>query len=310
MICSADRFALDDSNIPERAALLAAEINETKPDVIALQEVTTWKIGSGRKAVKLDQLELLINALRAAGLHYEIVAVQTLTHIDIDLQIPQVPPVSFTDHNAILARSGQLNVLRTKNHTYGSNMVFPTAVGDIPILSGWMTADIKIRDSQFKLVNTHLASAAGTPETVAIQLDQANELVEKLDDCDLPIILAGDFNSDASSTKYYYPDDTDSAGNIVDSGYTDVWNKLYPNDPGYSWPLFGEDTMTYPLMPLERIDLIFSNGLEADSIEMIGTIADADGLYTSDHAGLLAVFDLLKHHPRKHHYRSKFPFFH
>ena len=32
------------SKIPERATRLAAEIAETKPDIIALQEVTTWKI--------------------------------------------------------------------------------------------------------------------------------------------------------------------------------------------------------------------------------------------------------------------------
>jgi hypothetical protein len=58
--------------------------------------------------------------------------------------------------------------------------------------------------------------------------------------------------------------------------------------------------MTYPLMTLERIDLIFSNGLEADSIEMTGSIPDRFGLYASDHAGVVTVFDIMKHHPRKH----------
>jgi hypothetical protein len=47
------------SKIPARAIRLASEVAKAKPDVIALQEVTTWKIGSGRNAVKLDQLDLL-----------------------------------------------------------------------------------------------------------------------------------------------------------------------------------------------------------------------------------------------------------
>jgi endonuclease/exonuclease/phosphatase family metal-dependent hydrolase len=287
------------SNIPARAARLAAEIAETKPDVIALQEVTTWKIGRGRYAVELDQLELLMNALRAARQHYEVVGIQTLTHIDI--QIPQVTPVSFTDHNATLVRSGQPDVLRTEAHKYEEYMVFQTPVGDIPIWNGWMTADFKIRDSRFKLVNTHLASSTGTEETKQLQVNQTNELLGKLGHSDLPIILAGDFNSDAESTQYYYPDATLSAGNIVNAGFTDVWHELHKNDndPGYSWPLFAEDNMEqyYPFMPLERIDLIFSNWLEADSIEMTGLIP---GMYASDHAGVVAVFDLMKYHPRKH----------
>jgi endonuclease/exonuclease/phosphatase family metal-dependent hydrolase len=281
------------SNIPWRAALLADEIAEAKPDVIALQEVTTWKFGRGRHAFELDQLDLLMKSLRNAGQHYKVAAIQTLTHIEIP------DTVAFTDHNAILVRSGELNVLETDAQVYAYNMIFPTPNGTIPIMSGWMTADIKIRDSRFRLFNTHLASAvAAIPDTFLLQAAQTAELVAAMDESNLPVILAGDFNSAAVPSPYFPSDATPSYGLIASSGYDDAWAELQPASYGFTWPLFPEDGAEYPFTPLERIDLIFSNGFDAVSIIKTGDTPDEDGLYASDHAGVVAVFDLMKHFPR------------
>ncbi len=284
------------SRIPERIARLAAEIAETKPDIIALQEVTTWDIPL--EAVQFDQLDLLMKSLHSAGLHYKVAAIQELTRIEIpDLAI-------FTDHNAILVRSGQLNVIGSESRIYENNMFFPMPDGtNIPLLGGWLAVNVKVRDSQFEFATTHLESAvSGYPDTFDLQLSQALELVENLSKSNLPVVLAGDFNSDAEHTNNYPSDMTQSYDYIAHSGFDDVWKKLSPGDPGLTWPLFGEDLMAgQPIQPLERIDLIFSNGLNADSIARTGFVPDTDGLYASDHAGLVAVFDLMKHHPRKDH---------
>ena len=281
------------SRIPERAALIAAEIAETKPDLVALQEVTTWKIKIGHKTMVLNQLSLLMKSLRSAGAHYRVAVVQNLT----DIEIPGV--ATFSDHNAILVRSDRsLNVIGSETHIYDNLMPFPTPGGDIPVLSGWIELDVKIQGARFKFVNTHLSSAIyDIPDTADLQFSQAAQLVENLQATPLPIILSGDFNSDPQSP--YEADATESYNYIAGSGYMDAWYELPQTDPGYTWPLFWEDQNPYEgPIPLERIDLIFSNKLELYSIEKIG--ADpVEGLYASDHAGIVAGYELVPHRSRK-----------
>jgi hypothetical protein len=88
-----------DSRITERAALIAAEIARTKPDLVALQEATTWKIEMASPAVEFDQLTLLLDALKALGQHYRVAASQALT----DVEAPGL--IRYTDHDVILVRS-------------------------------------------------------------------------------------------------------------------------------------------------------------------------------------------------------------
>jgi endonuclease/exonuclease/phosphatase family metal-dependent hydrolase len=275
------------SKIPERATLLAAEIAQAQPDLIALQEVTTWKI-EGQFPVHYNQLRLLMESLRALGQNYRVAVVQELTNI----QIPGV--VTFIDHNAILVRSELMpNLLGFEAHKYENSMIFPTPAGNVEVLGGWMAAEIKIGNSRFKFVNTHLESAnQAIPETFLLQLSQAKQLVEDLKGVNLPIILAGDFNSDAEPTKLYPSDATASYGYISRSGYIDAWERLHRRDHGYTWPLFGEDFMAgMTVEPLERIDLIFSNGPKALSITRTG-MEPVEHLYASDHAGVVAEFSL------------------
>jgi hypothetical protein len=246
-----------------------------------------------------------MKALKAKGQQYKKAAIQELTHIEI----PGV--ISFTDHNVILVRSGQLNVLGSESHIYEQKMYFPLPDGTaVPFIGGWLTVDVKLRDSHFRFITTHLESAvSGISETFTWQVNQANELLANLNNSHIPTILAGDFNSDAERTNNYPSDMTDSYATILDAGFDDAWEELKPAALGLTWPLFGEDLMTGNVRPLERIDLIFSNEMEADSIERTGTSADAEGLYASDHAGVVAVFDITKYHPRKHHFFSEFPSF-
>ena len=282
------------SNIPQRAALLAAEIAETKPDLVALQEVTTWRFGSESEFIEVNQLDWLMAALEAAGQHYRVAVVQTLAEIEV----PNV--ASFSDHDAILVRTdlppGHLAVLGTEKHMYESIMLFPFPGDDIPLLRGWIGADIKIRGARFKFVNTHLESF-NDPETYySPQFDQAEQLVADLQDTSLPIILAGDFNSAAPPARYPL-DATPSYDHIAKNGFTDAWSLLHPGDLGFTWPLFGEDSpYGYSAGLIERIDLIFSKGPEASWIENTGSVS-TDGLYASDHVGVVADFKLENQRP-------------
>jgi endonuclease/exonuclease/phosphatase family metal-dependent hydrolase len=111
-----------------------------------------------------------------------------------------------------------------------------------------------------------------------------------------PVILAGDFNSDASPLGKG-PDLTPTAGNISAAGYTDVWQKLHlPPDYGLTWPRYLEDinpvpASQEPATPTERIDLIFEKGLTPLNIKLIfGTNAPL----ASDHMGVMATLQFGK----------------
>jgi endonuclease/exonuclease/phosphatase family metal-dependent hydrolase len=295
---------VDDSNIAVRAKRLAAEIALTKPDLIALQEVTYWEIEDESGHRIYDQLQLLKNALRKAGQHYSVAAIQTLTDLPVDF--PGLFNVRFTDFNAILVRtdlpSGHLMVLGSETHLYDYYLKYYPAGMELAAPNGWLAIDVKIRGERFKFANTHLLSAvpgAYFDTTAGVQLAQAEELLKGLSSSSLPIILAGDFNSAAEPSEYYPSDGTSSYGYIA-ANFLDAWDAIHPSDPGYTWPLFGEDYMSgYSVTPFERIDLIFSRGLKPLSVISTGTRPDSKGVYASDHVGVVADFDLENHRPNK-----------
>jgi len=293
------------SDIPGRAALVAAEIARTKPDLVALQEASRWEIITGLDdtgqpvMLVLDQLQQLLLALKAKDQHYRIAASNDLTEVDL----AELAGISYVDRDAVLVRSdlppGQLKVLGTENHEYEYLMDVPvppilSPSGYITVLRGWIEVDVKANGARFKFAATHLESPLPDdiyPGTKAIQVAQADELIEKLQKSSFPVILTGDFNSDP--TGLYPPDQTDSYYHIVAAGFGDAWKELYPEDPGYTWPVAPDAPL------LERIDLAFSNGPETISIErtLLPPYAPpADFVYASDHAGVIAEFNLLAKH--------------
>jgi endonuclease/exonuclease/phosphatase family metal-dependent hydrolase len=89
-------------------------------------------------------------------------------------------------------------------------------------------------------------------------------------------------------------DKPDSVLLLQQAGFTEAWQALHANDPGYTWPLFLEDhfpapPFTSPAAPFERIDLIFVRGpLEIRAVERTGLVAP----YGSDHSGVVATLKL------------------
>jgi endonuclease/exonuclease/phosphatase (EEP) superfamily protein YafD len=295
------------SRIPARALRLAGEIADEKPDLVALQEVTTWQITEGQTSFEYDQLALLQAALRARGQRYRVAAVQNLSYIPVDLTPYNVPlAVTFLDQNAILIRTdvppGHLDLLGTEAHVYENRIDFVLPEppgGTIPVLEGWMAADVKVRGVRFKFFNTHLLSPIPGPNFVysaGVQAAQAGELISAMDSSSMPVILAGDFNSDATIPQHG-PDKTPAEADIVSAGYLDAWKFLRPFQKGYTWPLFGEDQLagSDPSPYFERIDLLFSRGPKPLWIERTGLLPNLLGVYASDHAGVVAIFDLDRH---------------
>ena len=129
-----------------------------------------------------------------------------------------------------------------------------------------------------------------------MQLAQASQLIHDLRNSTVPVVLAGDFNSDAIAGIHGSgPDATETAALIQAAGYLDTWTAT-GSGPGPTWPFHLEDQYPPPFfahsLPFERIDLIFSQGLSVIQVQHIlppGPAANQWPYFGSDHAGVLAT---------------------
>jgi endonuclease/exonuclease/phosphatase family metal-dependent hydrolase len=160
-------------------------------------------------------------------------------------------------------------------------LVLPIAGANVTFPSGWIAIDAKLRGKTYRFVTTHLETFS------AVQAAQTSELLSGPLNTDLPVVLAGDLNSDAHAPSFA---NGPAYGMLVSAGFLDVWNMLHPNDPGLTWPLFGEDPPLGPASLIERIDLVLAkgSGIQATGILRTGTTAP----FASDHVGLVADFTL------------------
>jgi endonuclease/exonuclease/phosphatase family metal-dependent hydrolase len=283
-----------------RAGLLADQIELQQPYLISLQEVTLWQtihLPSEITSTLADQLDLLMDALAARHLHYRVVASQELT--DIAAPLPGGDGddyLRFLDRNVILARTDlKQSEMALSNSRSG---IYEARIAPVPgfpeALNGWLSVDAKIRGKSLSFFCTHLETATAPDDFT--QYRQGVELMAITGQSKLPVILAGDFNSDASGFGIG-PDQTPTAAMIVGAGYTDTWQTLYPAEPGFTWPLYLEDVYVgYPVNQFsERIDLIFSRNLDIQDVEIVGNQEP----FPSDHAGVVATLQVEKPYQNK-----------
>ena len=277
------------TDIPSRIQRLADEVRTNQPDFIALQEVTEWRTGvCGATTVLYDQLELLVDALAARNMQYTRLAVDTLNVIEA----PALDGcVRYADSNAILVRSdlrSGIEVSNVQSHHYQSYLDLSTIgfIGFPPFFHGYISADVRAGSETFRLFNTHLESTYAFDPTGLLQSAQAGELVAALNATALPVVLCGDFNSNAEVG----PEQTASVGLILTARFTDVWRQFNSVGTGFTWPLYFEDSASGPAIPNERIDLIFTRDIRALKVDETGTHAPV----ASDHAGVVAMVQVGK----------------
>lgn len=286
------------SSLPARTALVAGRIAGQRPDILALQEVALWRTGESLEnatTVLYDQLELLLADLTAKGAPYNVIAVNTLG----DAALPKTSGGAFryTDRNALLVRADLrppfLHISDVHANTYNAAY----SIGGLQVPAGWISAMIHTGNRQLWLVNTHLQSAIPIdPRAAAVQEKQATQLLHELRNSTLPVVIAGDFNSDAiQGAGGLGPDNTTTVAIIQAAGFVDTW-PIAGTGPGPTWPLYFEDrypSFFTPAFPFERIDLIFSRGLSVLNVEHIfapGPTVNTWPFYGSDHAAVVAVF--------------------
>lgn len=299
---------LESNNFPERAAALAKEIDDTDPLLVGLQEVSKLMTGdffspapAKNEAEGYDYLELLLEALADRGLDYAPVAVLT----NLDAEFPGqtddgLRDVRLIDRDVILARTdlpaSQLKIDNVQTEHFANlREILP----GVEQPRGWLSVDAKVRGKSFRFVTTHLEPADDATGR-AIQEAQSLELLAGATTTNLPIIMAGDFNSEADPAGTIQQ--SDSYDNIVAAGFRDLWKVEHPRSTGNTHgfgdaggPFEGDLHDPDPTRE-QRIDFIFYRGdWKPEDADLVGErLRDKtpSGLWPSDHVGVVGTLDL------------------
>jgi endonuclease/exonuclease/phosphatase family metal-dependent hydrolase len=188
------------------------------------------------------------------------------------------------------ARPPELHFSDVHTHLYGASLPF----AGLNVSAGWISASVHTGNRHFVLAATHLQSTVpGVDAATDVQVAQAQELLHDLRNVVVPVVICGDFNSDANTPKSL-PDNTPTAGLIQLAGYPDTWPLIH-GDKGNTWPLYLEDQFPIafpPSAPVERIDLVFSRGMEVMAADRVLTAAPSARPappFASDHAGVIVT---------------------
>ncbi|HEX9163954.1 MAG TPA: endonuclease/exonuclease/phosphatase family protein [Thermoanaerobaculia bacterium] len=276
------------SDFPGRAALIAKEVASVRPELISVQEAilyrsqcpTDWVAGNA-DFVEIDFLHELLTALANERLHYEVVAVSQ----NIDIEMPGLTAqglcdLRMTDRDVVLARTDEVKVSNVQAAHYAT-----VCYSTVPWIRGWISADVKTNGRTFRFISTHL----DIEECAAEQTQQAMELLAGSANTDLPVVVAGDLNSDA----YGVQKPTPTYPALIAAGFVDTWSAVHGDDVVYT--CCHDPHLANPVpfsSEQKRIDVILTRGgLSAITAVRLGADPEdrtAAGLWASDHAGMAA----------------------
>jgi endonuclease/exonuclease/phosphatase family metal-dependent hydrolase len=280
------------NNFPARAQAIAAEVAANKPDVIGLQEVSQYYSGPFNNPAPADQpvldyLELFAGALAAHGLHYAIVAppaVESNQEVPVG-STPQGPrDIRLRVSNVMLARTdrGEMSVANLQAGEYVNRI---SVLGQ-PLRRNWQTVDVTIGANTVRVLNTHLEASE---QNDAVRTAQASELAAGPLRATVPLIAAGDFNSDPgtrASGDAYGVLTSPSQGKL-----RDAWTATQSGEIGLT--CCRGELLSVANAPLEhRFDLVLAvPQVRPQSVTLTGT-QQVSGLYPSDHAGVVGRLTL------------------
>ena len=277
------------SDFPGRATAIAKSIKTYQPHVIGLQEISLIRrqspgdrIAGGTlpaEEVIIDFLKVLMGALQAEGLNYQVAA--QVENLDVEMPIftdTGIDDVRLTDYDVILSRS-DVTVSRPMSANYAHALTIEML--GLEVKRGYTAIDATVSGVTYRVVNTHLEAEALGKESRG---KQVQELIDSLQDETLPIILLGDFNTPAPDGPAYQL--------LLSAGYVDLW-QMDSEGTGNTC-CQADDILNQMSDHSVRIDQIFVRNLELPTQILTHTIGDTplerlpSGLWPSDHAGVVA----------------------
>ena len=293
------------TDFPARAEAIADEIAAHGPDVVGLQEVSTWTTAGLNPPPGYDFLDILQSALDARGLSYTVAAVSDNADIGPAPLVSETCPVlagtQFTcsvtlqDRDVILVNDDTpgLTWTNARSGRYADQQTFDSPVGPIAFDRGWASIDARLGGKPFRFVNTHLE----TEEFPLVQEAQAAEFLAGPAKGGT-VIAVGDFNSaaDGSNTTSYAQ--LTAPGRFRDAWDEDLAGSGFTCCQASNTPPLAPGALNNPVSTLRsRIDLILSRGgARADGASAV-VVGDspfqaAPPFWPSDHAGVVVQFRL------------------
>ena len=283
------------TNFGERADSIADKIQETRPDLIGLQEVILLRTqipsdGPVTPAtnITLDYLQILIDTLAERGLIYEPIVVQNGTDIEVPGLISTgLVDIRLTDRDVILARANNkdFTLSNIQGAQFAAKLPLTTPFGPISIPRSWVSVDVTFdKENKARIVSTHLE-----PLSPIIQGLQADELLNGPGSTHLPVVFIGDFNSNADGIG------TPTYTKLIDAGFIDAWT-IKGKGNGFTC-CQADDLLNNDSSLTERTDLImFQGDFKIKNIGLVGNSQNdrtISGLWPSDHAGIVATLKLI-----------------
>jgi endonuclease/exonuclease/phosphatase family metal-dependent hydrolase len=315
------------NDFTQRADVLAAQIAAESPDVVGLQEVyvvAQTAFPGGSTFFFENYLAILMAALADHGAAYSVAAIRTSAQIDVPgnadgdcSEIDPFPAIDYIgtiiDNDVILCREG-VDCSAAAAANFQVNAGADTPAGPILIERGWVSVVATVKGRSYRVLNTHL-EVDSTPSFRDVQFAQSVELAATLDAMrqdGLPQVAIGDFNSDDTPglpvcdlavpcfTSYQV---------MTAAGFHDAWLKRGgPDEDGFTC-CQDEDPLNPDSAMSRRIDHVWVRGslnhyggpvLRGVKVDVLGTEqidrTDPDGLWPSDHAGVIA--DLVLRTPK------------
>lgn len=267
-----------ETDVPGRIAAIVSSLAACRPHALGVQEVALWRHGDE----VCDFLQILQDALRTAGLDYQVAA--TVTSSTLALHTGG-DVISVTDRDAILARA-DVPVTAAGDRVYAARIEQPVPSGLVLTkLRGWAWADLGIADAdgtagtRSRVVCTHLEAF-----DEKVRLRQAEELADALAAETHSAVVVGDLNSAPG---------VDAHAILTDRGFSDAWVDVHGSADGFTALQSGTlDNEESQLSKRWDHILVRAPELAADDASVLGADRSSRlpaGLWPSDHAGVVAT---------------------
>ncbi len=271
---------------PRRAPAVARLLARERPDLVGLQEVCTWTADG---VALWDAGAELLDALEAAGEPYDLVVTQPSFAGTGPVSFPtsSVQQLRLGGSNAILRR--QRSAVRVEQTTMGhfASAMSTLLLGTTPvsITRGWCAARCRVPDERtgaevaFTFVDTHTEANDETARH-----SQHEELTAALPETG-PAVVVGDLNATPDRVR-------------MPPGFVDAWAAMggAHSGPDAATGVQAADLRNAVPRLHERIDYVWVRGMRVRGCGRFGADpADrtADGLWPSDHAGVIADLEPL-----------------
>ena len=278
------------TNWPERAAAIADHIAARQPDLVALNEVSTVTVQGLAPFfpdLVVDFLPILMAALDARGGGYVIAG--SVNNVDANLSLGGAS-IRLQDRDVVLARR-DIGLANVQARNFAAGVVVPLGpLGSVSLVRGWVQLDATVGGRTVRFVATHLEPQE---TSLPLQLAQTGELLSVLDGSPLPVVIAGDLNSDPLD-----PSPMTSYTELAAAGFLDTWNDRAGSRHSTGFTCCTASSLQATTAGHhKRIDLVLARpvgrsrgqGLGPTRFDLFGDESSertVSGLWPSDHAGI------------------------